>query len=202
MFFTQQTSCLPYVLLITTSWYIGIYTVDTLLYSLCFTNCIILFLPLLSIHPQVFTWVLQPELLLKVITFGKASPTHLATGEDGKLADWLSVYCKDCCWTYNWSTGGKRPRRTTQFSSHQWRTIRVPRRVQRTGYTRHRIRGQWNRQQRRTQRVKQHTISRTTKAKHVWNKSRYTSTNGQDSTSNSTNRGGKPQINGPKTWMI
>jgi len=63
MFFTQQTSCLPHVLLITTSWYIGIYTVDTLLYSLCFTNCIILFLPQLSYHSQVFTWVLQPELL-------------------------------------------------------------------------------------------------------------------------------------------
>jgi len=28
-----------------------IYTVDTLLYSLCFTNCIIPFLPLLSPHP-------------------------------------------------------------------------------------------------------------------------------------------------------
>jgi len=68
MFFTQQTSCLPHVFLIHSSWYIGIYTVDTLLYSLCFTNCIILFLPLLSIHPRVFTWVLQPELLLKVVT--------------------------------------------------------------------------------------------------------------------------------------
>ena len=68
MFFTQQTSCLPHVFLIYSSWYIGIYTVDTLLYSLCFTNCIIPFLPLLSIHPQVFTWVLQPELLLKVVT--------------------------------------------------------------------------------------------------------------------------------------
>jgi len=68
MFFTQQTSCLPHVFLIYSSWYIGIYTVDTLLYSLCFTNCIIPFLPLLSIHPWVFTWVLQPELLLKVIT--------------------------------------------------------------------------------------------------------------------------------------
>ena len=55
MFFTQQTSCLLYVLLTYFSWYIGIYTVDTLLYSLYFTNCIIPFLPLLSIHPQVFT---------------------------------------------------------------------------------------------------------------------------------------------------
>jgi len=69
MFFTQQTSCLLHVFLIHSSWYIGIYTVDTLLYSLCFTNCIIPFLPLLSIHPWVFTWVLQPELLLKAITF-------------------------------------------------------------------------------------------------------------------------------------
>ena len=67
MFFTQQTLCLPYVFLTYSSWYIGIYTVDTLLYSLCFTNCIILFLPLLLIHPWVFTWVLQPELLFKVI---------------------------------------------------------------------------------------------------------------------------------------
>jgi len=32
-----------------------IYTVDNLLYSLHFTNYIISFLPLLSIHPQVFT---------------------------------------------------------------------------------------------------------------------------------------------------
>jgi len=32
-----------------------IYTVDTPLYSLCFTNCIIPFLPLLSTYPQVFT---------------------------------------------------------------------------------------------------------------------------------------------------
>jgi len=48
MYFTQQTSCLPYSLLIPNTWYIGIYTVDTLLYSLRFTNCIILFLPLLS----------------------------------------------------------------------------------------------------------------------------------------------------------
>jgi len=68
MFFTQQTSCLPHVFLVYSSWYIGIYTVDTLLYSLRFTNCIIPFLPLLSIHSQVFTWVLQPELLLKVVT--------------------------------------------------------------------------------------------------------------------------------------
>jgi len=52
MFFTQQTSCLPYVFLTYSSWYIGIYTVDTLLYSLCFTNCIIPFLPQLSHHPQ------------------------------------------------------------------------------------------------------------------------------------------------------
>jgi len=50
--------------------YIYIYIVDTLLYSLCFTNCIIPFLSQLSYHPQVFTWVLQPELLLKVITTG------------------------------------------------------------------------------------------------------------------------------------
>ena len=68
MFFTQQTSYLPYILLISTLWYIGIYTVDILLYSLHFTKYIIPFLPLLLIHPRVFTWVLQPELLLKVIT--------------------------------------------------------------------------------------------------------------------------------------
>ena len=68
MFFTQQTSCLPYVSLIYSLWYIGIYTVDTLLYSLWFTNCIIPFLSQLSSHPQDFTWVLQPELLLKVVT--------------------------------------------------------------------------------------------------------------------------------------
>ena len=55
MFFTQQTSCLPHVFLTYSLWYIGIYTVDTLLYSLRFTNCIIPFLPLLSIYPQVFT---------------------------------------------------------------------------------------------------------------------------------------------------
>ena len=55
MFFTQQTSCLPHIFLIYSSWYIGIYIVDTLLYSLRFTNCIILFLSLLSIHPRVFT---------------------------------------------------------------------------------------------------------------------------------------------------
>jgi len=69
MYFTQQTSCLPYSLLIYNTWYIGIYIVDTLLYSLCFTNCIIPFLSQLSSHLQVFTWVLQPELYLKVITF-------------------------------------------------------------------------------------------------------------------------------------
>jgi len=74
MFFTQQTSCLPYVSLTYFSWYIGIYTVNTLLYSLYFTNCIIPFLPLLSIHPWVFTWVLQPELLLKVVTSPPYSP--------------------------------------------------------------------------------------------------------------------------------
>ena len=68
MFFTQQTSYLPYILLISTLWYIGIYTVDILLYSLHFTKYIIPFLPLLLIHPRVFTWVLQPELLLKVVT--------------------------------------------------------------------------------------------------------------------------------------
>jgi len=68
MFFTQQTSCLPYIFLIHSLWYIGIYTVDTLLYSLRFTNCIIPFLPQLLSHPQALTWVLQPELLLKVIT--------------------------------------------------------------------------------------------------------------------------------------
>jgi len=56
MFFTQQTSCLPYVFLIYSSWYIGIYTIDTLLYSLRFTNCIIPFFSQLSSHPQVFTW--------------------------------------------------------------------------------------------------------------------------------------------------
>jgi len=66
--FTQQTLCLPHVFLIHSSWYIGIYIVDTLLYSLCFTNYNIPFLPLLSIHPQVFTWVLQPKLLLKIVT--------------------------------------------------------------------------------------------------------------------------------------
>jgi len=76
MFFTQQTSCLPHVFLIHSSWYIGIYTVDTLLYSLRFTNCIIPFLPLLSIHPWVFTWVLQPELLLRVITSCNRSNAH------------------------------------------------------------------------------------------------------------------------------
>jgi len=74
IFFTQQISCLPYVLLITTSWYIGIYTVDTLLYSLYFTNCIIPFLPLLSIHPQVFTWVLQPEILSETCGAGAEWP--------------------------------------------------------------------------------------------------------------------------------
>ena len=46
MFFTQQTSCLYYLM---------VHTVDTLLYSLCFTNCIIPFFPQLSYHPQVFT---------------------------------------------------------------------------------------------------------------------------------------------------
>ena len=44
--------CIPHSLLMVHRY---IYTVDTLLYSLRFTNCIILFLPLLSIHPQVFT---------------------------------------------------------------------------------------------------------------------------------------------------
>jgi len=55
MFFTQQISCLPHIFLIHSSWYIGIYTVDTLLYSLRFTNCIIPFLLLLSIYSRVFT---------------------------------------------------------------------------------------------------------------------------------------------------
>ena len=68
MYFTQQTLCLPCSLLIPSTWYIGIYTVDTLLYSLHFTNYIILFLPQLSYYLQVFIWVLQPELFLKVIT--------------------------------------------------------------------------------------------------------------------------------------
>jgi len=45
----------------------------------CFTNYIISFLSLLLPHPQVFTWVLQPELLFKIVIFGKASPTYLAT---------------------------------------------------------------------------------------------------------------------------
>ena len=58
--------CSPY-------YYLMVHIVDTSLYSLCFTNCTIPFLPLLSIHPQVFTWVLQPELLLKVITMGESS---------------------------------------------------------------------------------------------------------------------------------
>jgi len=51
----RYISCLPYSLLFPSTWYIGIYTVDTLLYSLCFTNCIISFLSQLSYHPQVLT---------------------------------------------------------------------------------------------------------------------------------------------------
>jgi len=156
MFFTQQTSCLPHVFLITTSWYIGIYSpIFLMLYQLyhsllsstchdlakwlshyffsflygliiqersigkchmtrchrsyhvtpshdecgkvahrpcssCISSvqefnkdpiefslltwirsrikCSPLSLTLLSLHPWVFTWVLQPELLLKIIT--------------------------------------------------------------------------------------------------------------------------------------
>ena len=48
-----------------TLWYIGIYIVDTLLYSLYFTNCIILFLYSLT-YPQVFI-ELQHELLFKIV---------------------------------------------------------------------------------------------------------------------------------------
>ena len=98
MFFTKQISCLPYALLITTSWYIGI---DTLLYSLCFTNCIIPFLPQLSYHPSSLYLKLQPELLLKVITemhtyFGipdvaakvAHSLDHLCMNSD----NWIAIY--------------------------------------------------------------------------------------------------------------
>ena len=73
MFFTQQTSCLPHVFLITTSWYIGIYSpIFLMLYQLYHS------LPQLLYHPQVFAWVLQSELLLKVITrrFPKIQPDH------------------------------------------------------------------------------------------------------------------------------
>jgi len=103
MFFTQQTSCLPYFFLIHSSWYIGIYTVDTLLYSLCFTNCIILFLPPLSYHSQVFTWVLQPELLLKVITKAtwwttlSAVVQTIVEREQSDLIDNTICCCIDCC---------------------------------------------------------------------------------------------------------
>jgi len=53
MFFTQQTSCLPYVFLITTLWYIGIYAVDTLLYSLPSSTLI----SSSSLYLSVTTWV-------------------------------------------------------------------------------------------------------------------------------------------------
>ena len=80
IYFTQKTLCLPCSFLILNTWYIGIYTVDTLLYSLCFTNCIIPFLLQLLYHPQVFTWVLQPELLLKVITMTVNNWRHTILG--------------------------------------------------------------------------------------------------------------------------
>jgi len=94
IFFTQQTSCLPYVLLICSSWYIGIYTVDTLLYLVHFTNCIIPFLPLFSYHPQVFAWVLQPELTLKVITthFIQTSGSCLLTVEIQPVTNFIQSY--------------------------------------------------------------------------------------------------------------
>ena len=57
----MSTTCIPYS-------YLMVYIVDTLLYFLCFTNYIIPFLPQLLHYPQVFTWVLQPELLLKIVT--------------------------------------------------------------------------------------------------------------------------------------
>ena len=56
------------------------YTVDTLLYSSCFTNCIIPFLLQLLYYSQVFTWVLQPELLLKVITITVNNWWHTILG--------------------------------------------------------------------------------------------------------------------------
>ena len=70
MFFTQQTSCLPYAFLTYSSWYIGMYTVDTLLYCIPYALPIVSFPSFLNSHLilKSLLEVLQPELFLKVIT--------------------------------------------------------------------------------------------------------------------------------------